>query len=122
MDTPESKEAFMAKYNILVRVEINHCHSGKWYTKRPIGAVVIPMIVFIKDGMKIPIGKVVRGFLILYRLCTTQCSLNLFWILGSVDSLNEKMGINLSHHNVNWVYSCQNSKEIGMDEAWMRIS
>ena len=23
------------------------------------------------------------------------------------------MGVNLSHHDVNWVYSCQNSKDTG---------
>ena len=41
----------------------------------------------------------------------TQCSPNVFRILGSVDKLNLKMGVNLTHHDVNWVYNCQNSKE-----------
>ena len=31
----------------------------------------------------------------------TQCSLNVFRILGSVDKLNLKMGVNLTHHDVN---------------------
>jgi len=26
-------------------------------------------------------------------------------ILGSVDVLNEKMGVNLAHHDVNWIYN-----------------
>jgi len=30
----------------------------------------------------------------------------MFIILGSVNALNEKMGVNLTHHNVNWVYNC----------------
>lgn len=25
--------------------------------------------------------------------------------------INEKMGVNLTHHNVNWVYSSQNNKK-----------
>ena len=29
----------------------------------------------------------------------------MFRILGSVDALNEKMGVNLTHHDVNWVYN-----------------
>lgn len=58
-------------------------------------------------------GWVTRDFLILYRLCPTYCSLNLFRILGNVDSLYRKMGDNLSHHDVNWVYSFQTSKDIG---------
>ena len=29
----------------------------------------------------------------------------MFRILGSVDALNEKMGVNLTHHDVNWIYN-----------------
>ena len=29
----------------------------------------------------------------------------MYRILGSVDVLNEKMGLNLTHQNVNWVYN-----------------
>ena len=29
----------------------------------------------------------------------------MFRILGSVDALNEKLGVNLTYHNVNWVYN-----------------
>ena len=38
--------------------------------------------------MQMPIGRVTKDFLIVHRLCSTQCSLNLFRILGSVDALN----------------------------------
>ena len=37
----------------------------------------------------------------------------MFRILGSVDALNEKMGVNLTHHDVNWVYNCQHLKSQG---------
>jgi len=36
----------------------------------------------------------------------------MFRILDSVDVINKKMGVNLTHHDVNWVYSCQNNKEV----------
>jgi len=29
----------------------------------------------------------------------------MFRILGSVDALNEKMSVNLTHHDVNWIYN-----------------
>ena len=38
----------------------------------------------------------------------------MFRILGSVDALNEKLGIQLTHHDMNWVYSCQK----GVDGRW----
>ena len=58
-------------------------------------------------SMRIPMGRVTRDFSIAHRLYPTQCASNMFWILGSVDTLNEKMGVNLTHHNVNWMYNCQ---------------
>ena len=113
VSTPKVREAFKTKYNILakVEIEIEHCHLGEWYTKRPPGAMVIPMIAFIEGGMQIPMGRVTRDFLIFYRLSPTQCSPNVFRILGGVDMLNRKMGVNHTYHDVNWVYSCQNSKD-----------
>lgn len=37
----------------------------------------------------------------------------MFRILGSVDTINDKMGINLTHHDINWVYSFQKKNEVG---------
>ena len=31
----------------------------------------------------------------------------MFRILGCVDALNEKMGLRLTHHNMNWCYNLQ---------------
>ena len=64
------------------------------------------MIAFIEGGMRIPMGKATRDFLNLFKLCPTQCAPNMFRILSSVDAINDKMGINLTHHDKNWVYSC----------------
>ena len=75
--------------------------------------MVISMVAFIEGGMQIPIGRVIRDFLIAHIFCPTQYSPNLFRILGSVDAFNRKMGVNLTHHDVNWVYNCQYLKDIG---------
>ena len=37
----------------------------------------------------------------------------MFRILGSVDEINDKMGVNLTYHDVNWVYSSQKNNEAG---------
>ena len=63
------------------------------------------MITFIEGGIRIPIGTVTRDYLRAYRLAPTQCAPNMFRILGIVDALNERMGLNLTHHNVNWIYN-----------------
>lgn len=68
---PEAREVFKTRYNITIGVKIEHYHLGEWHTKRPIGAVVIPMTAFIEGRMQIPMGRVTRDFLIFYRLCPT---------------------------------------------------
>ena len=65
------------------------------------GEVVIPMIAFIEGGIRIPMGRVTRDYPIAYKLYPTQCTPNVFRILGSIDVLNEKINVNLIHHDVN---------------------
>ena len=113
VDAPEGIEAFKAKYNIPPGITIEHYLLGEWLVLRSERAVVIPMIAFIEGGVLIPMGKVTRDFLISYRLYLTQCSPNLFRILGSINALNRKMLVNLTHYDVNWVYNCQYLKDTG---------
>ena len=63
------------------------------------GEVIIPMIAFIEGGMRILM--VTRNYLRAQRLAPTQCALNMFKILGCVDALNERMSLNLPHHDIN---------------------
>ena len=65
------------------------------------GEVVILIIAFIKGGMRIPMGPVMRDYLRHFLLALTQCAVNVFKILGCVDALNKKMGLRLTHHDVN---------------------
>ena len=63
------------------------------------------MITFIEEGMRIPMGMVTKDYLRAHRLAPTQCAPKIFRILGSVDTFNERMGLNLTHHDVNWIYN-----------------
>ena len=75
--------------------------------------MVIPMIAFIEGGMRIPMGTVTRDYLRAHRLAPTQCASNIFRILRSVNALNEKMGLRLTHHDVNWIYNLHHLKRQG---------
>ena len=68
------------------------------------------MIAFIKGVMTIPIGTLTRNFLRFFRLSPTQYVLNMFRVLGSIEVLNERMNLNLTYHNVNWIYNLHNMK------------
>ena len=81
--------------------------------KRQEEEVVIPLIAFIEGGIRIPIGSITRDYLRAHKLAPTQCARNMFRILGSVDALNEKMGLGLTHHDVNWIYNLHHLKGQG---------
>ena len=113
VDSEEGIESFRALYRIPPGMFIRYCKEGEWHEKRQAGEVVIPMIAFIEGGMRIPMGTVTKDYLRAYRLAPTQCAPNMFRILGSVDALNEKMSLGLTHHDVNWIYNLHHLKGEG---------
>ena len=103
-------EKFIADYRIPPNVGLRYCEEGEWLFRRQEGEVVIPLIAFIKGGVRIPMGLVMMDYLRHFRLRPTQCAANVFRILGCVDALNKKMGLRLTHHDVNWCYNLQHLK------------
>ena len=106
VDSPVGMEGFRAKYHISQGIALWYCPPNRVLTNREEGKVVIPMIAFIEGGMTLPMGKVTRDYLINHRLCPHQCAPNLFRVLGSVDALNEQMGLALTWHDVVHMYEC----------------
>ena len=68
------------------------------------------MIAFIEGRMTIPMGTITKNYLRFFRLPSTQCAPNMFRVLGSTEALNERMNLNLTHHDVNWVYNLHHLK------------
>ena len=113
VDSEEGIESFRALYRIPPGVGFRYCREGQWHEDKQEGKVVILMIAFIEGGMKIPIGRIIKDYLRAHRLAPTQCAPNMFRILWSVDALNEKMGLGLTHHDVNWVCNLHHLKKQG---------
>ena len=74
------------------------------------GEVIITMIAFIEGGVTLPMGRVTRDYLINHRICPHQCVPNLFRVLGSVDALNEHLGLGLTWLDVVHMYKCHSLK------------
>ena len=103
----EAMEKFIANYRIPSNVGLRYCEEGEWHFRRQEGEVVIPLIAFIEGGVRFPIGSVMRDYLRHFQLAPTQCTANVFRILGCMDALNEKMELRLTHHDLNWCYNLQ---------------
>ena len=96
VDSPAGMEGFRALYQISRGVSLRYCPPSGWINLKREGEVVIPMIAFMEGGMRLPMGRVTRDYLIAHRICPHQCVSNLFRVLGSVDTLNEQMGLGLT--------------------------
>ena len=103
VESEEGIRNFRSKYRIPSTVGMRYVAQREWADARQIGEVVIPMIAFIEGGMTIPMGSITRSYLRFFRLSSTQCAPNMFRVLGSIDALNERMDLKLTHHDVNWV-------------------
>ena len=113
VESEEGMRSFRAKYKIPSTVGVRYAAQGEWVDARKTGKVVIPMIAFIEGGMTIPMGTITRNYFRFFRLSPTQCAPNMFRVLGSIEALNERMNLNLTHHDVNWVYNLHHLKEQG---------
>ena len=121
VDSPAGMEGFKAKYHIPQGVALCYCVPGRIVIDRKEGEVVIPMIAFI-GGMTLPMSRVTRDYLINHRLCPHQCASNLFRVLGSVDALNEQMGLGLTWHNVVHMYECHSFADMGYYlKSWSNV-
>ena len=105
VESEEDRKFFKVKYRIQPTVSMRYVAQGEWVDDRKTGEVGIQMIAFIEGGMTIRIGTITRNYLRFFRLSLIQCALNMFRVLGSIEVLNERMNLNLTHHDVNWVYN-----------------
>jgi len=96
VDSPTGMEGFRAMYHIPQGVSLWYCHQGGWLTHQEEREFAIPMIGFKEGGIRLPMGRVTKDYLINHRICLHQCAPNLFRVLGSVDAFNEQMGLNLT--------------------------
>ena len=77
------------------------------------GEVIIPMIAFIEGGMMHPMHRITRDYLFNHRLTSYQCTPNLFRVLGSIDVLNEQIGLGLTWHDMVHMYECHHLAKVG---------
>ena len=105
VESEEAMEKFIAEYKIPSNVSLRYCKVGDWHIMRREGEIVIPIIAFLKGGVRLSMHPVMRDYLRHFRLAPVQCAVNMIRILGNVDTLNEKMELRLTHHDVNWCYN-----------------
>ena len=97
-------ELFKEKYHIPQEVSVRYCYTEGVAFNREVGEVIIPMIAFIEGGMTVPMGRITRDYLRAHRLYPQQCAPNFFRVLGSIDALDQHLGLGLTWYDVAHLY------------------
>lgn len=75
--------------------------------------MVIPLVAIVEGRVRIPMSDLLTNFLHHFKVCPDQCTLNMFRKVSSIDTLNKKLKLKLTEHNINYIYSFQDSKPLG---------
>jgi hypothetical protein len=69
--------------------------------------LVLPIVAIVEGGVRIPMYTFLLRFLTHFRLSPLQCAPNVFRIVMGTAVLMEKLGLNLTVHDITYVYSLQ---------------
>ena len=61
VESEEAMKKFITDYRIPNTVGLRYCKEGEWHIMRQEGEVVIPIIAFLKGGMRIPFAPSDEG-------------------------------------------------------------
>ena len=107
VDTPERLAEFRRKYNFPDDVEVSYCLKSKAILLKGEDRAVIPLVAIVEGRVRIPMSDLLTNFLRHFKVCLDQCIANVFRIISSVDILNKRLKLNLTEHDINYVYSFQ---------------
>ena len=107
LSSDASLATFRAAYGIPGDVDIAYCHQGDIEIQRHRGTntVLFPLMSILEGGIRFPVDPLVIGTLRFYGLCPDQLPPKFFRVVNCVSKLNQLFGLQLDHHDINFMYS-----------------
>jgi hypothetical protein len=106
VDTEEKIVQFKSRYGIPEDVHIRYVPYGDLALLQR-QDLVLPIVVIVEGGVRIPMHTFLLRFLAHFKLNPLQCASNVFRIVMGTAVLMEKLGLNLTVHDITYVYSLQ---------------
>ena len=69
--------------------------------------LVLPIVTIVEGGVRIPTHHFLIKFLVHFKLSPLQCVPNVFRVVMGTTVLMEKLGLNLTVHDITYVYRLQ---------------
>ena len=116
-----SLASFKAAYGIPGDVNIAYCHEGDIALQRRSDPNVafFPLMSILENGVRFPLDPLIIGTLRFYGLCLNPLPPNFYRVMSYVSRLNQIYGLQLNHHDINFMYSlCSNIKSDYYLKVW----
>ena len=108
-----SLASFRTAYGVPGDVDIAYCHKADIALQRCSNPNItfFPLMAILENGVRFLMDSLIIGTLRFYGLCPDQLPPNFYQIVSCVSRLNQIYGLQLNHHDINFMYSlCGNIK------------
>ena len=103
--------AFRQVFSIPDDVELAYCQESDIALHRGAGTAFFPLMSILEGGVRFPIDPFLLNTLRYYGLSADQLPPNFFLVVSCVAKLNQALGLQLNHHDINHMYSlCEKKK------------
>jgi hypothetical protein len=106
VDTEQKIEQFKRRYDFPKDVQIQYTSSDD-LALLEYQDLVLPIVAIVEGGVRIPMHPFFIQFLIHFGLSPLQCVPNVFRIVMGTAVLIDKLGLNLTIHDITYVYRLQ---------------
>ena len=84
-----------------------YCHKGDIALHRHSGSNIVffLLMAILEGGVRFPLDRLLLSTLRFYGLCPDQLPPNFYWVISCVSRLNQIYGLQLNHHDINFMYN-----------------
>ena len=104
-NTEASLTNFRVIYDVPEDVEVAYGHEGNIALERHPQVVFFPLMAILEKGVKFPMDPLILRMLRFYGLSPNQLPPNFYQVMSYVSQLNQLYGLQLDHHDINFMYS-----------------
>ena len=106
-------ESFNTRFNIHRNVNISYCHQGDVKGQRLPHMVFFRLMSVLEGVVRFLVDPLLLRTLSFYELSPNQCLPNFYRVVNCLGHLNQLYGLNLTHHDINFLYAIRGSLRNG---------
>ena len=93
-------------------MNVAYCHESEIALHRNSGSNIafFPLMAILEGGVRFPVRPLLLNTLKFYGLSPEQLPPNFYQVVSCVNRLNQLYGLQLNHHDINFMYSLCGNK------------